>query len=101
MELSRKIYHIHTSSTSCDSSALLQAFKLALARVLGLALHEIIVVRTASGANEEGSRQQRRRGGANLLDLGDVLRQGGRIDQNLLVEAVAIMLARRFDKIED
>lgn len=44
--------HIHTPSTSGDSSALLQAFELALAGVLCLALHEVIIVVLASRADE-------------------------------------------------
>jgi len=72
-----------------DPAALLEALELALARVLLLALHEVVVVRPAAGADEEGRRHERRRGGANLLDRRDRVRQGSQIHEVLLIESGA------------
>lgn len=46
--------YLHTSRASGDPPALLQALELALAGVVGLALHEVIVVVLAARAYEEG-----------------------------------------------
>lgn len=46
--------YIHTSRASGNSPALLQALEFALAGVVGLALHEVIVVVLAARAYEEG-----------------------------------------------
>lgn len=73
-----------------DAAALLQALKLALARVLRLALHVVIVVVAAAGADEEGGREEGGRRRAELLDLGDRVRKGGGVDEDLLVEAILI-----------
>lgn len=54
-ETGSKGMYVHASRASGDPPALLQALELALAGVLGLALHEIIVVVLAPGADEEGS----------------------------------------------
>ena len=51
--------NVHALSAAGDSASLLHAVKLAAARVLGLALHIVIVVVAASGANEEGRGQER------------------------------------------
>lgn len=50
---SEDLLHVHAPCTSGDPPALLQALEFALAGVLGLALHEIIVVVLAPGADEE------------------------------------------------
>ena len=80
------INHIHTSGAPCHPSAFLQTLKLALPRVLGLALHVVIVVVAAPRSDEEGSGHQRRRAGAELLDLRDRLRERSRIVEVVLVE---------------
>lgn len=77
---------IHASGTSGDPSTLLQALKLATAGLLGLALHVVIVVVAAPGADEESRREKRGRGGANLLDRGDRRGERGGVDEHLLVE---------------
>jgi hypothetical protein len=87
-------FHIHTRGASRHSSALLQAFRLALARVLRLALHVVIVVRLASGTDEEGCGHERGGGGANLLDLRDRVRKRSGVVELLLVEAVRIQVVR-------
>lgn len=66
----KKLY-AHAPRTSCHPPALLQTLDFALARVLGLALHEIIVIVLAPRANEEGRGHQRSRACAQLLDLGN------------------------------
>jgi hypothetical protein len=47
--------YVHAPGAAGDSAALLQTLKLAPAGVLGLALHVVIVVVLAPGADEEGS----------------------------------------------
>lgn len=66
--------NIHALGTASNPSSLLHALKFSSARVLRLALHVIIVVVAASGADEEGSRQKRCRARANFLDLRDIVR---------------------------
>lgn len=63
--------HVHTPGASGNPPTLLHALKLAAARVLGLALHVVVIVVLASRANEEGSREERSRAGTDLLDLRD------------------------------
>ena len=63
--------NVHTGGASRDPPAFLQTLELALARVLGLALHEVIVVGAAPGADEEGGGEEGRGGGADLLHGGD------------------------------
>lgn len=65
--------HVHAPGTSGNPPALLHALELAPAGVLGLALHVIIVVVLAPGANEERGGEERCRAGSELLDLGDRL----------------------------
>lgn len=47
---------VHTGGASRDTTAFFKALELALARVLGLALHVVIVIGAASGAYEERCR---------------------------------------------
>lgn len=67
----RKLVDVHTSSTPRDAAAFLQAFKLSLAWVLGLALHVVIIVRAASSTDEERGGKKRRRCRTDLFDGGD------------------------------
>lgn len=80
--------NIHTSRTPGDPPALLEALDLAFSGVIGLALHVVIVVVAASGANEEGSRQQRGRTGTQLLDLGNRVGQRRGVVERVLREPV-------------
>lgn len=84
--MSIKKENVHALGAAGDPSALLEAVQLALARVLRLALHVVIVVVAASGADEEGRRQQGRGAGANLLDGGDAVGERRGVDEHLLVE---------------
>lgn len=79
-------WDVHAGGTAGDAAALLQTLELALAGVLGLALHVVIVVGAAAGADEERGGEQRGRSGANLLDGGDRVGEGGGVDEDLLVE---------------
>ena len=93
--LSKAMDNVHAGGASRDSPALLQTVQLAPAVGLGLALHVVIVVVAASRADEEGSREQRRRAGADLLDLGDRVGERRRIDQSLLVKSGALVSVDR------
>lgn len=55
---------------------------------LGLALHEVVIVGGAAGADEEGGAEQRRGRGANLGHFGDVIWERGRVEEDGLVESV-------------
>lgn len=83
----RKRSDIHTPRASGDPPALLQALKLALSGVLSLALHIVVVVIFAPGADEKRSRHQRGRSGTKLFDLGNRVGQRGGVDEDMLVEA--------------
>ena len=52
-----------------------------------LAKHEVVIVGSASVADEVSGAEERSRGGADFFDFGDVLGHGGRIDQDMLVES--------------
>lgn len=82
-----RLVDVHTGSASRDAATLLQAFELSLARVLGLALHVIIVVGAASSADEERGGKQRGGCRADLLDSGDRVRKRRGVIEHLLVEA--------------
>lgn len=84
---------LHAGSASRHAATLLHAFELALAGVLGLALHVVIVIGAAPGADEEGCREKGRGGGADLLDLGHGVGEGGGVHKDLLVEAASTSLA--------
>ncbi len=77
----------HTPGASCNPSTFRKALELALARVLRLALHVVIVVVAAPGADEKGRREEGRRADTELLDLGDRFGEGGGVVEDLLVEA--------------
>lgn len=78
--------NIHASSTARNLAPLLQAVNLAATVRLVLALHVVVVEGLAPVANEVGCTEQGCRCGANLLDLGDVVRHGGGVHQDMLVE---------------
>lgn len=80
--------HLHALRTSCNPPSLLQTVQLPPSRIVGLALHEIIVIRLASRPNKETSRQQRRRTATDLLDRWDVFWEGGGIDKSSLIESI-------------
>jgi hypothetical protein len=87
--------HRGNSQTACassNSSTLLQAVHLSLSCALGLALHEIIVVRLASCANEEAGGEEGRRRSTKLSDGGDRVGERGGIDEGRLVEATNISI---------
>ena len=77
-----------TRRTARDLAALFQAVELALAVGLGLAVHVVVIVGLAAGADEVGGAEERGGGGADFLDGGDGVREGGRVDEDLLVESV-------------
>jgi hypothetical protein len=86
--LSSESVHVHALGTPRHPPALLQAVELAPAVGVGLALHVVIVVVAAPGADEEGSGEKRRRAGTDLLDLGDRIRERGGVVVELLGEAM-------------
>lgn len=89
-KLLRDGLNIHAPRASGDSPSLFQTLELALAGILVLALHVVIVVVTASRTDEEGGREQGCRAGAEFLDLGDGVGQGGSVVEDLLVETIAM-----------
>jgi len=78
---------VHAGGTSSDLPPFLHAFQFTPAVRLGLAHHVIIIVGLASCPNEEGGTEERRRACSNLLDLRDVIRKRGGINEGLLVES--------------
>lgn len=82
----RRVNNIHTSSAARHLAPLLQAFDLPAAVGLVLALHEIVIESLAAVADEVRRAGQICRGGTNLLHLGDVVRHGGGVDEDMLVE---------------
>lgn len=57
---------------------------------LRLAHHIVIIVRFTSRPNKVGRAHQRRGAGAYLGDFGDRVREGGCVEEHLLVEAVGV-----------
>lgn len=92
--LSSRIENVHALSAASHPTTLLHAVKLAAAGVLRLALHVVIVVVAASGADEERCRQERRGAGTNLLDSRDVVRERRGVDEDFLMEPTVEWLAR-------
>ena len=90
-----QILYIHARGAASDSASLLQAVHLSVAGLLGLALHVVIVVLAASCADEEGGGQQGSRAGTDFLDGGDILRERGGVDEDLLVESVYLGKRKR------
>lgn len=86
--------YIHTSSAARHLAPLLQALNLPAAISLVLALHEIVVESLAAVANEVRRAGQECRSGTNLLHLGDVVRHGGGVHEDMLVEPVGRGIAR-------
>lgn len=77
----------HARGTARHLPPFPQAVGLARAVGRGLALHEVVIVGFAAGADEEGGAEQRGGGGSDLLDLGDRVGEGRGVDEDLLVEA--------------
>jgi len=80
--------NIHTSSTSCHTTTFLQTLEFTLAWILCLALHIVIVVRTAPRADEVRGGEKWRRGGTDLLDRWDRIRKRSGVVEYLLVKAI-------------
>jgi len=78
----------HAGGASRDLPPLLQAFDLALAIGLGLAKHEVVIVGLAACTDKKRGAEERSRGGADLGHAGNGGREGGGVDEDLLVEAV-------------
>lgn len=64
---------LHARSTPRHLPALSQTIDLTPSIRLGLALHEIVIVRSAAGTYEEGGAHERSGGGADLWDFWDVI----------------------------
>lgn len=78
--------YVHALGAARYPPALLHAVKLATAVGIRLALHVVIVVIAAPGADEERGGEERRGAGTDLLDLGDGVREGGGVVVELVVE---------------
>lgn len=83
-----RLVHIvqHTSRAARDFATLLQTLELALAVGLGFAVHVVVIVGFAACSNEEGGAEEGCGGGADFLDCWDGGREGGSVDEDLLVE---------------
>jgi hypothetical protein len=78
---------IHARSTPRDLPSFPHAVDLTPATRLGLALHEVIVVGLAAGADEEGGAHERGGAGTELLNFGDVIGERCCVDEDVLVES--------------
>lgn len=85
--------HIHTPGTSRNSPALFETLELALARVLRLTFHEVVIVVLAPCANEIRGGKEGSRCSTEFLDFGDRIRERRGVVENLLVEAEYMQLA--------
>lgn len=79
--------NIHASSAARHLAPLLQALNLSAAVGLVLALHEIVIEGLAAVADEVRRTGQIGRSGSNLLHLGDVIRHGCGVHEDMLVES--------------
>ena len=80
--------NVHTLSTPSNLPPLPHTLLLPAAVRFGLALHVVVIERFAAVADEEGCAHQRRGGGAAFGDGGHGGREGGRVDEDFLGEAV-------------
>lgn len=53
--------------------------------------HVVVIVGFAAGADEEGGAHQGAGSRANFVDFGDVVWEGGGVDEDLLVESRVIL----------
>ena len=83
----RKSRNVHTRRAPRHLATLAHAVELARAVRQRLAVHVVVAVRAAARADEVGGAQQRRRRRAQLGHGGDVRRQRGGVDEDVLVEA--------------
>lgn len=84
--MKKKNRHSHARRTPRHFPPLPHALHLPLAVRLRLALHVVVIVGPAPRPDEEGRAEQRGGRGADLVDLGDGLREGRRVDEDGLVE---------------
>lgn len=84
---------IHTDSTPSDPPSLLQAFNLTFPTSFMLTEHVVVVVCSASVANEEGCGHQWRGGGTYFRDWWDRFRQRRFVNQGGLVKALCILVS--------
>lgn len=80
------IANVHARGATSDLATLLHALKLSPAVRLSLAHHVVVIVSLASCADKERSAQKGSGGGAELLDLGDVIGQRSGVDEGLRLE---------------
>ena len=85
--LARDIPNLHATRTPRDLPSFSQTVHLALAVALVLAVHVVVIVGLAAGADEVTGAQQRGGGSTDFGDLGDVIGEGGSVDEDLLVES--------------
>lgn len=85
--MKKKNRHSHARRTPRHLPPLPHALHLPLAVRLRLALHVVVIVGPAPRPDEEGRAEQRGGRGADLVDLGDGLREGRRVDEDGLVES--------------
>lgn len=76
----------HARRTPRNLPSFLQTFDFAAAVGEGFAVHEVVIVGFAAGADEVGCAEQGRGGGAEFFDFGDVGGERGCVDEDVLVE---------------
>jgi len=79
--------YVHAARASGGPPTLLEALEFALAGVLCLALHVVVIVVAASRPDEVRRRKKGSRASTELFDLGDRIGKRGGVVENLLVEA--------------
>ena len=88
--------YLHAGCTSCRLSALPHAIYLTLPVGICLALHVIIVEGSTSRTDKKSSAEKGSRASADLFDLGDGVRKGCCVNEDLLVEPLT-GISRKFE----
>jgi hypothetical protein len=93
--------HVHARGTTCDLPTLPHTVDLPPPIRLSFALHEVVVIGTTSGTDEEGGAHERSGAGADLFDFGNVIWEGSGVDEKMLIEPMANVsfAGRRMDSV--
>lgn len=86
-EKGRKAKNSHTSRTSRNLASFLHAIEFPTAMCVSLAFHVIIIEFSTPCPDEIRGAHQWRRRAANFADFGNVVRERGWVDQDMLIES--------------